>query len=198
MGQLIPELVKEINQIEVYPKNHRFKQLESFIIFWSKVFSNEEIFKESDYILDFGCASGFSIFTGQLCGLDNIYGLEVDFSDNNEYFYPLMRRVSEIIGVNNKIKLYKGYGELPFEDNTFDYIISNDAITKDMSEGQEGRAEFERMAIRIHELNRITKPDGQWIIRPPKHITELNNYISKLKLDSEINIVNMKSLVRGD
>jgi len=185
MTDTIDRLEQEINDLDLGPEKHRFKQLRKFVYRWTKFF-NKGVCTPDDYILDFGCASGFSIFTGRMFGFENVYGLDVDTSDNAEFYYPLMRAVSKIIGVDEKIKLYCGHGELPFEDNTFDAIVSYSAITKDFSEGHSGSGTSARLRVRVQELDRISKPDATWFIYPKKHLDLFRDMSLSVGLKSNI------------
>ena len=186
MTDTIDRLEQEIDSLELGPENHRFKQLRQFVRRWDKFFRSEIYCKKTDHILDFGCASGFSIFTGQMYGFENVYGLDVDVSDNAEFYYPLMREVSKIIGVDDKIKVYCGHGELPFEDNTFDAIVSFSAITKDFSVGHRGSGTPERLRIRVRELDRISRPAATWFVYPVKHLDLFRDLSLNVGLSSNI------------
>ncbi len=173
----IKSLQEEIYQV---CKSHRFTQLDAFFVRWKKFFHSEKYCKKSDNILDFGCASGFSIFTAKKHGFNNIYGLDI----KNAQYDSIVKPVIEIIDVKDNIIFYKGYGQLPFADNYFDVIVGWSAITKDTPLPDRE----ERFNTRIKELVRISKESATWYIRPTKHLSYIKNKYNELKLSKNIKI----------
>jgi len=166
---------------------HRFTQLDAFFVRWRKFFTNEDYcLEKSARILDFGCASGFSIFTGRKCGFNNIYGLDVKTK-----FYDLMiKHVIELIGIKDNIIFYKGYGKLPFEDDCFDIIVAVDAIGKDSTCTDEGglMQSKGRLNRRIKELVKISKKHAKWYLRPHGDVKMIKYKFEELGLSKNIEL----------
>ena len=76
-------------------------------------------------VLDLGCGiGGKTIFNGEKWGISEFYGIDVNsdsISTANEYL--------KTINSNVKYKFVEGYAEkMPFEDESFDAIISHDTV----------------------------------------------------------------------
>jgi len=147
---------------------------------WDKFFNNEKHCKKTDVILDFGCASGFSIFAAKRLGFENVYGIDI----KGPFHESMVKHVVKIIGIEDSVVFYKGCGTLPFEIDYFDIILGFDAIIRGDYSSEEQRKE--RLNFRVKELTRISKKGARWHIRPDKHLFIIKDIYSELNLDKGI------------
>ena len=109
---------------------------------WDKVKEFSKYFEKDSYVLDAGCGNGKNmIYLKDKC---NIIGL-----DNCKNFIKLCK--------DRKLNVKEGdILNLPFEKNTFDFIISIAVIHHLTSESDRIKA--------INEMIRVLKPNGQILI----------------------------------
>lgn len=106
-------------------------------------------FKSNHVLLDVGCGDGeFTKYLTKLYKLKT-KGIDVDISQNWDY------------GTNANIQFEKGsIYELPFENNTFDYVFLKD-ILHHIDEPKHDSAQFKKA---FNEIKRVCKPNGRIII----------------------------------
>jgi SAM-dependent methyltransferase len=158
---------------------------------WKKFFGDIYRGSKNDKILDFGCGSSVSIYTGKTLGFSSIKG--VDINHTNETGAPFFSDVHNICETTNEVSFYDGQ-TLPYEDNTFDAIICNRSLTKDDLESKGGSMTvIERDKLteiyknRIKELKRISKSNSIWYIGPKKDFDKVKKFY---KFDSsDLNLI---------
>ncbi len=144
---------------EGYDELHGNEQRNKLIIFKSLIQP-----KENERLLDVGCGSGISTEPW------NCVKIGIDPSE----------KLIKIGNKQNRGKLIQGYGEeLPFENDSFDYIISISAIQN-----------FTNIRKGLEEIKRVSKSNSKIVISTLKRsskITEIETNISELfKLEDKI------------
>jgi len=119
-------------------------------------------------ILDFGCGAGWSIHLGRKFGYD-IHGLDVKAWANAAKNFIEFR---EALGVSKYVKLYDGYGTLPWSDNSFSLIVCRGSFNKFKSK-EAKKDEREIILERIGEFSRI--------LYGPKIVVIAGGYFLKFK-----------------
>ena len=133
--------------------------------------------KEGDQVLDVGCGRGLMLVgaarrlsTGRATGLD-LWSQE-DLSDNRP---DATLENAKREGVADRVEVRTGdMREMPFEDASFDAIVSNVAIHNIYD--REGRAKA------MAEIARVLKPGGRLVIHDIRHVAEYADELSKLGL----------------
>ena len=133
--------------------------------------------KETDRVLDVGCGRGLMLVgaarrlaSGRATGLD-LWSQE-DLSGNRPEA-TLENAARE--GVADRVEARTGdMREMPFEDASFDAVISNVAIHNIYD--REGRAKA------MAEIARVLKPGGRLVIHDIRHVGEYAEELSKLGL----------------
>lgn len=135
-SQLLNMLLEIRTQISIVGKRQRF---------FKKLFGKER----NNLILDLGCGGGHELFTNY----GNVVGVDLELT-------PLEK--AKII---YSMAIHADITALPFEDNTFDYIVSSDVI---------GHIPFENKDKLLSEIYRILRKDGK-----TAHAieTESNNFL---------------------
>ncbi|MFC4437752.1 MULTISPECIES: methyltransferase domain-containing protein [Natrialbaceae] len=105
---------------------------------------------EGDRVLDLGSGSGMDVFVAALRVGDGGHVTGLDMTDEQ---LAKSRRLRDDAGVSN-VSFEKGYiEELPFEDGTFDVVLSNGVINLS--------ARKDRV---FEEVSRVLAPDGRLAI----------------------------------
>jgi arsenite methyltransferase len=119
--------------------------------FWSAPFGQrllEKInYKSDQTVLDIGLSTGFPMLeiASRLGESSMVYG--VDAWTNA---VERCMQKAELRGIQNAMPLRGSVYELPFEQNTFDLVVSNNGFT-DIAE----------KAVALKEIHRVTKPGGE-------------------------------------
>ena len=109
-------------------------------------------FNKKAKLLDVGYSQGLTIgYTGQV--FPNLEGIDVDADAKK----TAQKRLNKL-GLKTTLKIYDGK-TLPFKDNSFDGIISNEVF-----EHVDNRQTF------VKELHRVLKPHGKLIITTPNKL----------------------------
>ncbi|TYL38733.1 methyltransferase type 11 [Natronococcus pandeyae] len=105
---------------------------------------------EGDRVLDLGSGSGMDVFVAALRVGDSGHVTGLDMTDEQ---LAKSRRLRDDAGISN-VSFEKGYiEELPFEDGTFDVVLSNGVINLS--------AKKDRV---FEEVSRVLVPDGRLAI----------------------------------
>jgi len=168
-----------------------------YMDYYFKLFS--QLIAEDDKeknILDFGCGPAFSVYTGQLLGLKNIRGLDVNLAEMEIDF--IIQKIHSGLEIEEEIDFYKGHGALPYDDNSQGIILSIWSILGDYSlqsglgswlSPDMGAEEEERLQNRLLELIRISSSDTKWVISPKKHWDVVANVYNEIKHDKNIKLL---------
>lgn len=126
-------------------------------VFYKKTYKGTK----NDRILDFGCGSCFGVFVGRKLGFKNIYPFDRNTVEYREFF------------MNFKVFSVWTYlhGKLPFDNNTFDSVISRLVLGNAHNIIGDGYQEMELKGeysedidneniFRSKELSRVLKPGG--------------------------------------
>ena len=132
----------------------------------------EKIFFKSKKgkLLDYACGGGCNAIHLLKCGY-NVYGIDVNLNS-----LKLLRKISK---KNKKLKkpelflLKKDANRLPFDDNTFDYIIAMSVISLLGSE--------KKIKYLFSEFKRILKPRGKIIIDINDHASEFSQNMKQIE-----------------
>jgi hypothetical protein len=113
-----------------------------------------DYFDPTHKILDFGCGAAFSIYFGRQKGYD-IVGLDTKNSGNAKRFIEFR----DVLGISEYVKLYDGYGRLPFNDNSFSLIVCRASFNKFNTKPGERPENIPLVMERLKEFDRITVKD---------------------------------------
>jgi SAM-dependent methyltransferase len=125
--------------------------------------------------LDFGCGVGFSLVLGKLYNIE-VVGLDIPiYKGENPIYSTQDAQPSPFLKVQKKL-VSAGYRVVlrdtvlfpweEFEDNEFEFITFFFSIIKNFGDDEN----LWDLNKRLHELVRITKPNGSWHIEPKRHI----------------------------
>jgi SAM-dependent methyltransferase len=109
-----------------------------------------DFFDRSYKILDFGCGAAFSVYFGRKLGYD-IVGVDTKNSGNAERFIEFR----DALGVSDHVKLYDGFGRLPYEDNSFSLIVCRASFNKFNRSVGEKKENIPLVIERLNEFDRI-------------------------------------------
>ncbi len=132
----------------------QYEQGERTIEFFLKKFDIKEMF-EGKTVIDIGCGAGGKSVYYASCGAEKVYGLEI-----LEKYRDEAESLAKSVGMEEKFQFVAGdSAALPFDDNTADTIIVNDAM--------EHVANPEKT---LSEMLRVLKKGGKIYINfPPYH-----------------------------
>jgi SAM-dependent methyltransferase len=123
-------------------------ELEVWDSFWNNTFKWDG--KETPRVLDYGCGAAYDEVVASKLGKANVTSMDIDTKEVRVVF----GRFHEVTGVDAQ---YWDGETIPFDDNTFDAIISKASLSKLVNSSWE---------IAIGELARVTKDGGTWYIAP--------------------------------
>lgn len=140
------------------------------------------------YGIDFGCGVGFSLVLGKLYGID-IVGIDIaHYSGENPVYdhdgpSPFLTSQHRLKDLGYSVIL-RDTLEFPWtelKDDQFEFVMSFFSVTKNFGD-KDNKWDWKR---RLEELQRITKPAGDWYIGPKKHyntVLRQIDYLSKIRL----------------
>jgi 2-polyprenyl-3-methyl-5-hydroxy-6-metoxy-1,4-benzoquinol methylase len=139
---------KEKDKILFSMAEMQFQEYQShpFGRFFSPSYSLEELLSEKA-VLDLGCwCGGMAVSMAERCGIRNMYGIDVNNAFIRAANIFASTRHDKRINYNFQV----GFGEsLPYEDNFFDAVVSNDVLEHVKS-----------VKKTLEECKRIIKPGG--------------------------------------
>ena len=158
------KILKSVNKLfkaPVHPFNLQNEGKKSYAMcqyeqgeFFLKKFDIKEMF-EGKTVIDIGCGAGGKSVYYASCGAEKVYGLEI-----LEKYRDEAESLAKSVGMEEKFQFVAGdSAALPFDDNTADTIIVNDAM--------EHVANPEKT---LSEMLRVLKKGGKIYINfPPYH-----------------------------
>ena len=147
--------VEQQKKIKAIPDERRWNNYRNFDLelevwdsFWENTFKWES--KETPEVLDYGCGAAYDEIVAKKLKKANVTSLDIDTKEVRIVF----GRFHEVTGVSAK---YWNGETMPFDDNSFDAIISKASLSKLVNSSWEQA---------LSELTRVTKEGGTWYVAP--------------------------------
>jgi SAM-dependent methyltransferase len=147
--------VEQQKKIKKFPDERRWNNYRNFDLeievwdhFWNDVFKWEDDTKPT--VLDYGCGAAYDEHVATTLEKADVTSLDIDTKEVRIVF----GRFHEIIGVE---ATYWDGKTIPFDDNSFDAIISKASLSKLVNSS---------WSVAMSELARVTKPNGVWYVAP--------------------------------
>ncbi len=147
--------VEQQKKIKAIPDERRWNNYRNFDLeievwdsFWENTFKWES--KEIPEVLDYGCGAAYDEIVAKKLKKANVTSLDIDTKEVRIVF----GRFHEATGVSAK---YWNGETMPFDDNSFDAIISKASLSKLVNSSWEQA---------LSELTRVTKEGGTWYVAP--------------------------------
>jgi ubiquinone/menaquinone biosynthesis C-methylase UbiE len=156
---------------------HIYKDYHHELLVWHKFFENVFHERKNEAVLDFGAGSAWSCVVGKSLGFKEIRGVDINTQEVLDCF-PLFHKEN-----GATVDFWDGK-KMPYEDNSYESIISKSALTKLK------KTDYD---VLIDELVRISKPGAEWYISPPYMVGRSLNSMSvdrvKKIAEKEIQII---------
>ncbi len=147
---LTPEQQKKIKQIPDERRWNNYRNFDLELEVWDNFWNN--VFKGTDgqKVLDYGCGAAYDELVARTLGKADVTSLDIDTKEVKVVF----GRFHEATGINAK---YWDGKTMPFEDESFDAIISKASLSKLVNSSWESA---------LSELARVSKDNAIWYISP--------------------------------
>jgi SAM-dependent methyltransferase len=147
--------VDQQKQIKKIPDERRWNNYRNFDLelevwdsFWSSTFKKDS--KEMPAVLDYGCGAAYDEVVATKLGIADVSSLDI----NTKEVRIVFGRFHDIMNI--KANYWDGK-TIPFDDNSFDAVISKASLSKLVNSSWEAT---------LSELARVTKDNGIWYIAP--------------------------------
>lgn len=148
-------------------------ELEVWDNFWNNTFKWEA--DSTPVVLDYGCGAAYDELVAKTLKCASVSSLDINTKEVKNVF----GRFHKITGIEAK---YWDGVTMPFDDNTFDAIISKASLSKLVNSSWENV---------LTELARVTKPGGTWYIAPhymsDRLVANMPKRIKKTLTDKSVN-----------
>lgn len=140
----------------------QYEKGEETLKFYLEKVSKEEMFKDK-VVLDIGCGAGGKTLYYASQGAEMVYGIDVV-----ERYEAEANRLAQEKGLSDRFKFVLGdAAQLPFNKNTFDTIIMNDAMEH-----------VDQPLAVLKECYRVLKPKGRLYVNFPPYYHPFGAHLS--------------------
>jgi len=148
-------------------------ELEVWDTFWNDTFKWDK--EEKPTVLDYGCGAAYDEVVASKLGKATVTSLDIDTKEVKIVF----GRFHEVTGVSAK---YWDGETMPFDDDSFDAIISKASLSKLVNSSWENA---------LSELARVTKSGGVWYVAPhymsDRLVENMPDRVKKTLTDKSVN-----------
>ncbi len=172
--------VEQQKKIKSIPDERRWNNYRNFDLelevwdnFWNNTFKWDS--EEKPSVLDYGCGAAYDELVASTLDIADVTSLDI----NTKEVKIVFGRFHEVTGVEAK---YWDGKKMPFDDDSFDAIISKASLSKLVKSSWD---------TSLSELARITKPGGIWYIAPhymsDRLVENIPESIKKQLTDKSVN-----------